>query len=217
MVLDPIPLTPDPDDARRWLEEELSDPRYVEAQPQWFDVVAKNIQDFLAGLFRVPEGDGSDTVLMIVIGVVVIAVAIVAVLIWGRPRLRRTSEADTDALFDDDDDRSAAQLRASSEAAAAENDFAAAVVLRMRAIARSLRERGAVTTGPGATVHAFAEQATRAFPMHAAALSSAADGFDDVRYLRRPGTPELFHSMRELDRALEATRPAALATFEAIS
>lgn len=214
MLLDPIPLLPQPDAARQWLVDELSHPRYAEAQPTWFDIMATAIRDFFLGLFDGPADGAGSSVIMIVIGAVIVALAVMAVLIWGHPRLRRRSAGIDDALFDGDDERSADELRRASEAAAATSDFDTAVVLRLRAIARALRERGAVSTGPGATVHAFAIQGARAFPAHAAELEAAATGFDDVRYLRRPGTPELFASMRALDRALASTRPVALVAVE---
>ena len=49
-----------------------------------------------------------------------------------------------------------------------------------------------------------------AFPGFAAALETAADGFDDVRYLRRPGTAELYASVTRLDDEIAASRPAVL-------
>lgn len=217
MFLDPVPLDPDPDTARQWLVDELAKPAYAEAQPTWFDRAAKAMADFFDGLFTVDAPGGDPTVLMVVIAVVVVVLVILAVLIWGNPRLRRRSEVVTDPLFDDDDERTADELRRMAEAARAGGDHAAAVVLRMRAIARALRERGAVNAGPGATVHAFAAQAITAFPTHAGALTAAANDFDDVRYLRRPGTAAMVDALRDLDVSLAGTRPAALAVLEPAS
>ena len=56
-------------------------------------------------------------------------------------------------------------------------------------------------------MHAFARAAARAFPSYAAALESAAAAFDDVRYLRRPGTEELYRRIAAVDDSVTAARP----------
>jgi hypothetical protein len=81
-------------------------------------------------------------------------------------------------------------------------------VMRVRAIARACVERGVVAVPPGATVHTFARAATRAFPDSGAALNDAADTFDDVRYLRRPGTSDSYRQIAATDDAIARTRPA---------
>ena len=55
--------------------------------------------------------------------------------------------------------------------------------MSFRAVARSLGERGILTTSPGTTAHAFGERASAVFPGHAAGLRDAARAFDAVRYL----------------------------------
>ena len=80
-------------------------------------------------------------------------------------------------------------------------------MLRFRALARGVAERGILEPAPGATVHAFARQAGRAFPAEDERLDAAASAFDDVRYLRRPGTAELYAVVAAADDALVAARP----------
>ncbi len=99
-------------------------------------------------------------------------------------------------------------MRRDAAALAAKSEWDAAIVLRFRALARGLIERGAVDTPPGATVHAFARAAARAFPPHADALEAAAAAFDDVRYLRRPGTEELYRVIATVDDRVGSARPA---------
>ncbi len=216
MFRDPIPLLPDPGEAHDWLSTELADPAYAEAHATWFDRASYAVAKWFEELFTIGVGGGTAGVLVLVIGIVIIVVVVAAVLIWGAPRLRARAGDLPDALFDDDDERSAEELRRDSERAAQAEEWDSAVVLRLRAVARALRERGAVTAGPGATVHAFAAQATTAFPAHADPLDAAAADFDDVRYLRRPGGPEMFQRLRELDAALAVARPAALAPLEGV-
>src|SRR5690606_995171 len=93
----------------------------------------------------------------------------------------------------------------------AAGDWSGAVVLRFRALARALAERGIVDPAPGATVPAFARQAARAFPDAQERLDAAAAAFDDVRYLRRPGTTELYALVAGADDVLAPSRPAAVA------
>lgn len=204
------PLVPDPDEARRWAEQELSRPEYAITEPTAWDRVARAVGDFIADLFSSRLPVGWDGLLAVVLVVVAVALVIAAFLIWGRPRALRRSRPQDAGLFSAAE-TSAAELRAEAAARAADQDWVAAIVLRFRGLARGLAERGVIDPLPGATVHAFARQARRAFPGHSARLEEAAAAFDDVRYLRRPGTPELYRLVAEVDDALIHDRPLQLA------
>ena len=128
----------------------------------------------------------------------------------GRARAPRAARPRTPtALFGEAETRSAAELRRAAASHAAKGEWDAAIVLRFRALARGTVERGVVDTPPGATVHAFARAAARAFPASAADLEAAATAFDDVRYLRRPGTAELYRRVAEVDDRVAAARPVS--------
>lgn len=201
-----FPLLPDPDQAREWAEKELSDPSYQAAEPTFIDRIAQAVAKFLGDLLRVPDTDGWGPAALIVIAVIVTALIVVAVLIWGRPRVANRAAPAARALFDDDDARSASELRADAAAAAARGEWDEAIVLRFRAFARGLGERGLVDPPPGATVRAFSREAARALPSLADALDDAATIFDDVRYLRRPGTAERYRVISDLDDAAVRAR-----------
>lgn len=205
-----LPIVPDPGQAQRWAEQELSRPEYAITEPTVFDRIAQAIGDFLADLFSSRPPVGWDGLLAVVLIVVAVLLVVAAFLIWGRPRSLHRSRAADAGLFAPGE-RSADALRADAADRAAAQDWAAAVVLRFRALARGLAERGVVDPAPGATVHAFARQATPAFPAESERLEAAAAAFDDVRYLRRPGTPELYELVAAVDDALAATRPLQLA------
>ncbi|MFK4790630.1 DUF4129 domain-containing protein [Microbacterium sp. ZW T5_56] len=206
-----IPLLPDPDEARSWLEDELAKPAYAEAQPTWFDQMAKAISDFISGILNPQIGPGGGMVVAAIIGVLIVAIIVAAIIVWGVPRTRASSRLTADdLLFGEEESRTATELRRAAQQAAAAGDYDEAVILRFRALARGLSERGAVRLGPGATVHAFAAQASAAFPTEVAELSAAADVFDAVRYLRQPGTPEAFDGISRTDERLERSRPVAL-------
>ncbi|GAA2004191.1 DUF4129 domain-containing protein [Microbacterium ulmi] len=201
------PLAPEGDDARRWAEQELSDPAYAAAQPTAFDRIARAIGDFVADLLsaQLPEGVGS--LVALVAAAVAIGVIATAILVWGVPRATARSRRVPAELFGEAETRSATQLRADAASRASEGEWEAAIVLRFRALARGLSERGIVDPPPGATVHAFARRAGRSFPASAAELEAAAGAFDDVRYLRRPGTAELYRCVAAVDDAVAAARP----------
>lgn len=203
------PLTPDGDEARRWAEEELSDPSYDVAEPTPFDRIARAIGDFIASLLNPDVSGGWGSTFALVAAIVVVVIIVAAFLVWGVPRVTRRSAPRTPLLFGDAEHRSAAELRDAAAERARASDWDAAIVLRFRALARGCLERGVVDPPPGATVHAFARAAARAFPALATRLEDAATAFDDVRYLRRPGTAEVYRLVVAVDEAVVSARPAA--------
>jgi hypothetical protein len=201
------PLTPDGDEARKWAEQELAKPVYAEAQPTLFDRIARTVGDFFEQLFSTQlEGPWGST-LALVAAIVVVVLIVAAFLVWGVPRATRRSKVSVAELFGESEGRPASELRSAAAAHAARGEWDAAIVLRFRALARGLAERGVVETPPGATVHGFARRAGRAFPASAEALEGAAAAFDDVRYLRRPGTAELYERIAAVDETVGKARP----------
>lgn len=208
-LADVPPLIPDGDEARRWVEQELADPAYDIAQPTPFDRFAEAVGDFINSLFNTQVEGAFGSWLALIAGIVVVGLIVAAFLIWGRPRAQVRGSARVAELFGDDEARSASELRRDAEAHARRGEWDAAVVLRFRALARGLSERGVVETPPGTTVHGFARAASRAFPDSASALEAAAASFDDVRYLRRPGTADLYRPIADTDDEVGRARPAA--------
>lgn len=198
---------PDGDEARRWAEEELSNSRYADAQPTWFDYVARDIGRFLADLFSSDNGGAVGPVALIVVSILIVAALVVALIIWGRPRRSRAVRRSGTDLLGATDDRTAAQLRADAERSARADDWDTATVLRFRAIARDLLERDLIDPAPGATAQAIAREASAVFADEAAAMRSAATGFDDVRYLRHPASAESYRSIAATDERLRSRRP----------
>ncbi|MBB3156716.1 hypothetical protein FHS07_000400 [Microbacterium proteolyticum] len=206
-----FPLLPDPDEAREWAERELADPAYEAAEPNVVDRIAQAVGRFLGDLLRVPDTSGWGPSALIVLAIVIAALIVVAVLIWGRPRLVSRATRPAHALFDEDDTRSADDLRADAARAAARADWDEAIVLRFRAFARGLTERGLVDPPPGATVRAFCREAAGALPTLAGPLDEAAEIFDDVRYLRRPGSADRYRAIADLDDQAVRARPTPAA------
>ncbi|NQX04113.1 DUF4129 domain-containing protein [Rathayibacter sp. VKM Ac-2856] len=202
LALAGAPLDPDAQEARRLLLEELADPRYRAAEPNWFDRLVQGVRDWFASLTL--PGDGVGLPVAAVIGVIVLVVlVVVALVLAGRPRLRRRGAA-TGAVLADDDSRSAAELRALAEAAAARGDFGEALVERFRALVRALDERTVLSVSPGTTAHGFSRRAAAVFPASGEELRRAADDFDRVRYLGLPCDRADYERVAGLDRALAA-------------
>ncbi|PZQ89745.1 MAG: DUF4129 domain-containing protein [Leifsonia xyli] len=204
-----IPVSPDRDDARRLLQQELEKSRYQEQQssnetPEWLRKLYEWFNDLINSL----SGEGSVPAWVVVLVIVGIAIVVVAFLLFGVPRLRaRSSLARGDELFEADDHRDAAAMRRDADAAARAGRWREAIAERFRAIARALHERTLVTTVPGSTAHDVARRAAGPLPEHAASLEQAATDFDAVRYLDDPGDRERYERLVALDTAIQHTRP----------
>lgn len=203
-------FVPDGDEARRWAEEELSDPRYADAKPTWFDLVARDIGRFIADLFTSDNGANVGPWALIIVSAVIVAALITALIIWGRPRSSRAVRRARTDLLGEQDDRSAAQLRADAERSARGGDWDTATVLRYRAIARGLLERDLIDPAPGATAQSIAREASAVFADEAVAMRRAAVSFDDVRYLRHPATEESYRDLAATDERLRTRRLEAV-------
>lgn len=204
---------PDPDEAQDLIEKELSDPRYSAAEPTWWDKLVTSVVNFWNDLFSSVTSDIAGPYIVWIVAAVIVVLIIAAFFIWGRPRLSITSRATPDALFGEDDGRSAAELREAADAAARAGDWNQALILRTRALARGLDERGIVVLFPGATVQQFAHEASRSFPRHGGGLHEAARLFDNVRYVRIDGTPADYQSLASLDSDLQSTRAEKLSAL----
>ena len=200
------PLRPDPEEARRLLQQELTERDYVAAQPTWLDRAADAFWSWIEGV-RFGDAEGAPAVALVIVLVVVVAVVVGVVLVYGVPHLERRS-ARPGELFGDDDERDAEALRASAREAAAAGDLDRAVVESFRALARALVERDVLTTSPGTTARTVGDRAARLFPARADRLRAAARAFDEVRYLDRPGTEQAWREITDLDQVLEGDRTA---------
>ncbi|WP_354499715.1 DUF4129 domain-containing protein [Mycetocola sp. 2940] len=204
---------PDAPEARDWLIEELSKPEYTAARPSLFDLLSQEFFAWLARLFQPGASVGLDWLPVAVVGLV-IAGLVVALVIWGVPRVNRRSRPAT-GLFGDDDRRTASELRRAAAAAASAGDWTLAVLEQFRAVARGLAERTIVLVSPGTTAHDVAGRASAAFPAASDDLAGAADVFDRVRYLGSDGTPADYERLRRLDGRLQKDVPVSREPIDA--
>lgn len=193
------PLIPDGDEARRLAERELADPSYRAAEPTPFDRIARAIGDGIAKLFTGDVDAAWAPLVAVGALLLVVLLVVLAVVIWGRPRSRGLVRAARGELFGDAVTAGSAELRRTAASLAEHGEWEAATVAAVRALARGLEEQQRVTVAPGATVTSFARSAGAVFPEEAASLIDVARDFDDVRYLRRPGSRDAYERVRALD------------------
>lgn len=210
MRIGDLPLIPDGDEGREWAERELADPRFAAAEPTPLDLLARAVNDLIGSLFGAQAPAGLAPAVLVGLAVLAIALIVIAFVIWGRPRVSHRADA-TVPLFGEDTVRSASDLRREASEAARLGEWDAAIVLRFRALARAAIERGVVPGRPGETAQSFARSAARAFPGLAQPLTRAASLFDDVRYLRRPGSAADYEQVSATDEALDASVAAEAA------
>ncbi|ORV08305.1 DUF4129 domain-containing protein [Mycobacterium celatum] len=105
---------------------------------------------------------------------------------------------------------SAGAHRASAERFAAEGNWAMAIRHRLRAVARGLEETGVLDPAPGRTANELARDAAARIPQLLAEFTQAATAFNDVTYGERPGTPEGYRLISDLDDHLLRSGSAAI-------
>ncbi len=205
-----VPVDPDVEQAKDWLIQELSGPQYQAARPTLFDRLAQAFWDWLNSL-QIGTVEGPPAFGLGIVLVLVVAAIVVALLVFGVPKLNRRSSV-TGALFGEDDERDAASMRRDAQAAAARSDWSTAIAEMFRAIARGLAERGLVSTTPGTTASGFASRAGEVMPSLSGQLVASSTAFDEVRYLGRDGTREQYEQVA----ALEAEARRAKAQSEGV-
>lgn len=208
-----IPVDPDGEEARRWLQDELAKPEYRAAEPTWFDRLMKAVGDWIGELLSGGAGVPQPVVISVVI-LVVVALLVIGLLVFGLPRLRRRRAANA-PLFDDGDTRDLAELRRAAVAAAQQGDWPLAIEERFRAIVRGLVDRELVRVYPGTTAHGIADASAAPLPTFAGELAAGAALFDQVRYLGRPGDPGGYARLTALDEALWRASPQLAGAPEA--
>ncbi|QDB78503.1 DUF4129 domain-containing protein [Georgenia wutianyii] len=203
-----VPVEPDAEEARRWAQEELSRSVYRD-EPGVLDRLWRWLGEQLQRLLEIDASAPESLVPVIVVVGAVVLLVLALYLAGPVRRRRRTAGARSHTLFDDEGDATSASLTAAADDAADRGDWALAVLMRFRAIIRSLDERTVLDDRPGLTAHEAGAAAASLLPGCAAGLTWAARLFDDVCYgSARPG-PDQDARMRELAREVAAARPVA--------
>jgi hypothetical protein len=196
------PLTPSADEARRQLQDELARPEYLDPRG-WLRRLWDRLWDWLGDLGEATWST-SDTVALIVTGLVLAGIIVLVLRIAGPVRQERRARRQGVLAGED---RTAAELRAAAAELAGEGAWAEAILQRFRAIVRGLSERVIIHETPGMTAHEAVLQAADRLPGLLPALAEAADTFDALAYGGRTGTREQYETMAALDDQVQATRP----------
>jgi hypothetical protein len=195
-------LRPDPDQARSWVERELSRPAY---QQDPFTRFLGWLHHLWLQLQRsaLDASPLSTAAAVVVVVVLVVLVALVVGLVRREP-LRGSGEAAV--LLPGR--ASAEEHRSAAEHALADGDHDRALVEGFRAVAVRAVHRGVVEERPGLTADELAAELGPSFPEHAERLRAAALLFDLVFYGDQPATADDARSVLDLDDALRTARPA---------
>ena len=194
-------LSPTPAQARSWLTQELHGSDYHGA---WLDSLGRWISDLMAKILQ----DASHVAGLSAAITVLIALAVITVLVWVLPKVRRERVvAPTDMAVLADQRITPSQYRDLAAQALREGRYDDAVLEAFRAIAKDMSDRGVIDDAPGRTAHEVSLALTSPFPDHADRLVRAANLFDSVRYGQRRPSPSQAGQVRDLDAELARTRP----------
>lgn len=185
-------------------QRELAKPIYGKpsAARQFSDWANEVIYRLLQKAATIPGGWLTIMVLCVLFAVAVVVAVHVA---RHTMRTRRGGE-----LFFGSAQLTAAQHRATAESYATEGDWVSAIRHRLRAVARQLEENGVLEPAPGRTANELARDAGAAMPHLSGELSQAAVAFNDVTYGERPGTPDAYRMIADLDDRLRHRSVAAV-------
>ncbi|HEY7721410.1 MAG TPA: DUF4129 domain-containing protein [Pedococcus sp.] len=198
-------LDPGNDQARRWLEEELSSAAYREhTDPlqRLLDAVDRALDNLLSV-------DPSTAGALPSAAAGVVTALVVGLLLYSLRHVRRESRVGQAPETVLGGERlTAGAFRERAMAALREGRCAAAVIDAMRAIAQRAAERTLLDDAPSLTAHEVAQRLAQPFPAQADGLRWAADLFDEVAYGRRDASPVEAETILALDSEVAASRPA---------
>jgi hypothetical protein len=204
----PARLDPGNGEARRWLEQELSDPAYRDTRDpvqRALDALQRWLVDLLSGV------SGPDDALpSVVAGIVVLALLMLAVLALRHVRRGQRLREDEPLPVLGAERLTADEYRERARRAFAEGRYAACVLDALRAVASSAVERTLLEDAPSLTAHEIASRLSSVFPDHADGLHRAADRFDAVAYGDEDATHEQAQALLDLDARVAAARPRPL-------
>jgi len=204
MVVFDAPVDIGRDEARDLAVRELADSVYADAEPSWWERASSWLWDKLGELLDGAGGAVSGLGWVILLALLVAAVVVVIALKTGR--MQRQVRAPSAPVFGQAL-LSAADHRARADAASREGRWTAAVLESFRALVRRLEERGTLEHRPGRTADETVREAGGYLPQLAAELNRAAQTFDAVLYGDKPGSPQLYAQITQVDDAAATARP----------
>ena len=162
-----IPVTPDPDSARQWAQDELSKSIYHHGE-SLADRIGRWLSDLLSKLFDAGTGTSIPPAGYLLGAAVVVALILIATRVAipaARQRRRRSS-----AVLMGDDARTAPQIRDSARMAAQAGDHTTATLESFRALVRGCEERLIIDDRAGRTAREAARDIATTLHPHALSL-----------------------------------------------
>lgn len=196
------PLVPDSEEAREWLQEELSREVYSQS-PSFWEWLLSKIEQLIHNITS--YGNGLEAVFLPLVILALVAGIIILAFIYGRPA-RRSRGADpvVGGVWQEDDTRTAEALQQSAAQAAAAGDYTLAVIEQFRATVRGLEEQGAIETTAGMTASEVAQIISVVQPGVRDLARHAAARFNGSLYGALVASETDYTVMLEFDSALTA-------------
>ncbi len=196
----------DSDAAHDAAQRELAKPIYP--KPSLTELFLDWVEDLLSRLTSSGTNLPGEWLIPALLTALVIAAVLVAVHV--ARRTMRTDRGGGAGLFGEHE-LSAAEHRATAEEYAAQGNWSAAILHRLRAVARQLEETAVLEPIPGRTATELARDAGRVLPQLSGELIAATTAFNDVAYGDRPGTEAAYRLIVDLDDHLRHKTPAVTA------
>jgi hypothetical protein len=206
---DDIPLTPDPETARAWIEQELAKPRYQRGE-SLADRFAQWLSDMLERLLTT-SGNGGVPVWGYVVGALFLATVVVLAVRFWAPALRQGKGRKEQGVLDDDF-RTADAMDSAAGAAARRGDWSLAFLERYRSIVRRSEERVIIDDRAGRTALEAARDIGAALPDFDMELLAAGQTFSAVLYGHGQASEADFASVTALAQRVAAAKPLSVVT-----
>lgn len=200
----PTVLSPSPDEARGWVQAELSKDEYQDRRSllqRFFEWLMQRYND-LAG----HQGSGGVSLPSFVIAGLVVVLLVVLGYFASKIRRERRTVGSREAVLGDST-LTADQLRARAATAMSDDRWGDAVLDYTRAIARDADSRTLLTDAPSLTAHEIGRQLAVVFPDHVEPLTRAMDLFDGVAYGDQVAVRADAEAVRSADELLHRARP----------
>lgn len=207
MILFDVPVEPDAETAREWVERELESIDHNQSESLLSKLLSW-LNDTLNLFSSIDFGAANAPVLVAVLVALIIAVAL-SLRFIGPIRRRSAARAKSVEVLEDDP-RSAAEMRAAASAAAASGDWTGALLDSYRATIRGMEERIIIDARDGRTAYEAAVDGGAALPTLARDLRRASALFDAVCYGHTTAAEDSYRTVADVEASVRAAKPAAL-------
>lgn len=206
-----MPVEPDADQAREWVQDELAKRSYKDAGPglidRFWERIGEWLNDLADGVGGLAPGKGA--FILVAGAVVLVAVAILVI----RPRLNASVSRQT-RVFSKEAVEKASDHRDRASRVAAEGRWGEALAEHFRAMVRSAEERAVFETRPARTAAEAGSELAAAFPGYRPEIMWLRQRFDEVLYGKGTAAEADYRRAQILDAALDAAQPSGRAATE---